>query len=307
MRELLREPLLESDPDIENVDLQTLVGIAAAVERASAQRYAMLEAHMRRRGDAATAAAFRAMCEEERAHMVAVEHWAEGLGEQTPDHDGFDWLLPRELASTWDEVSGSATLTPYRAYAIAAVNEQRAFALYSYLSAHAQDAQIAAQAERLALEELRHASLMRRWRRKAWHRERRATDNALPPIPDVQTLREVIAAGEAHIAQRHRDIADELRLLGDAQGARLLAGLSGQALPAGAPPDDPDTAASPGGEPIVLLVAAQEPLEALSERLEAVLRTAEGEMFDTAQAALDGVVKRMAAIGLEIERRMQAG
>lgn len=301
----MREPLLERDPEIDEVSLQVLVGVASAIERESAQRYALLEDHMRRRGDPATAAAFRAMCDEERAHMAAVEHWAQGLGEQTPEPGRFEWLLPHELASSWDEVSGSATLTPYRAFAIAAVNEQRAFALYSYLSAHAGEPQVAAQAERLALEELRHAALMRRWRRKAWHRERRAP---LPVPVEVSTpgeLEAMLSAHEARIAQRHREIVAELRALGDAQGARLLAGMSAGAG-AGTEAADPDESAEPDGDAVVLLVAAQEPLEALSESLETLMRGAEGPLFDAAEAALDGTVKRMARIGLEIERRMQA-
>lgn len=300
----MREPLLEHEPEIEEVTLPVLVGVANAVEQESAQRYALLEQHMRRRGDAATAAAFAAMCEEERAHIVAVEHWAAGLGQAMPDPSAFGWLLPPELAVSWDEVSGSATLTPYRAFAIAAVNEQRAFALYSYLSAHSPDPTVAAQAERLALEELRHAGLLRRWRRKAWHRERRA---ALAPAPEVDSegaLRELLAAHEARTTQRHRELVAELRALGDERGARLLAELS--TLPATAAPltTDDDVTAEPDGDPVVLLVAAQEPLEAMSESLEAIMRTAEGALFDTAEAALDSAVKRMARIGLEIERRM---
>lgn len=302
----MREPLLERDPDVDEVDLQVLVGVASAIERESAQRYALLDAHMRRRGDAATAAAFRAMCEEERAHMVAVEHWAEGIGQKTPEDGRFDWLLPPELGSSWDEVSGSATLTPYRAFAIAAVNEQRAFALYSYLSAHAADPAVAAQAERLALEELRHAALMRRWRRKAWHRERRALLN---PPPDVQTetaLHELLATHEAHIGRRHREIARRLRALGDEQGARLLGEISANA-PAYAAmavaDDEPD--GTPGDDPLVLLVAAQQPLEAMSESLETIMRSAEGPLFDAAEAALAGAVRRLARLGLDIERRMQ--
>jgi len=301
----MREPLLESDPDIDEVTLPVLVGVATAIERASAQRYALLEEHMRRRGDAATAAAFRAMGDEERTHITAVKEWATSLGEKEPEL-GFDWLLPPELASSWDEVSGSTTLTPYRAFAIAAVNEQRAFALYSYLSAHATEPHVAAQAERLALEELRHASLMRRWRRKAWHRERRAEHAAPPEVSTPDALRDLIASFETRIAQRHREVIDELRALGDNEGAQLLLDLAVQPpIRADVDAEDPDTSASPGGEPIVLMVAAQEPLEALCEALETIMRTAEGNLFDTAEAALDSAVARLARISLEIERRMQ--
>jgi hypothetical protein len=51
-------------------------------------------------------------------------------------------------------------------------------------------------------------------------------------------------------------------------------------------------------DPVHLLMAAQEPLEALSETLEDVMRTLEGELFAQAEQALAGVVARLARIGL---------
>ncbi len=169
----MRRPPLERNPEVHPVTLSVLVGIANAIEHESVQRYAALAESMDRRGNATAAAAFRAMLDVERGHVDAVEHWASSLGEALPDPGEFKWRLPADLANSWDDVAGSARLTPYRAFAIAVDNEKRAFTLYSYLAAYAPDPRIAAQAEGLALEELRHASLMRRWRRQAWHRERR--------------------------------------------------------------------------------------------------------------------------------------
>src|SRR3546814_4038197 len=84
---------------------------------------------------------------EEDAHVAGVESWARRLDQPVPGDDRFRWRLPADLAATWDEVSGSALLTPFRAYAIAVDNEQRAFAFYAYLSASAEDPAIAREAE----------------------------------------------------------------------------------------------------------------------------------------------------------------
>ena len=58
-----------------------------------------------------------------------VERWTTAVGEQPPDAAQFRWRLPADLSHSWDEAVGSARLTPYRAFALAVDNEQRAFAL----------------------------------------------------------------------------------------------------------------------------------------------------------------------------------
>ena len=158
MRESLREALLLEDPGIGPVDMRTLAGLALAIEHESVQRYAALADAMKRRGEPDTAAAFQALCEEERRHVDAVDRWAASVGEPAPASENLAWRLPADLASSWNEVAGSALLTPYRALSIAVVNEQRAFAFYSYLAAHATDERVRVEAERLAGEELRHAA-----------------------------------------------------------------------------------------------------------------------------------------------------
>jgi len=165
IRESLRAGLLKEDPQAGPVDMPTLVGIAAAIEQESALRYAELAELMAARGAVATAAAFRAMHQEELRHVDAVEHWAASVAQPVPPPAAFTWRLPAELAGSWDEVANSALLTPFRAFAIAVCNEQRAFAFYSYLAAHAVDDKVREEAEKLASEELVHAATVRRWRR----------------------------------------------------------------------------------------------------------------------------------------------
>jgi len=301
---MMRVPLLERNPDIGPVTLPLLVGIASAIERESVARYAELAETMERRGEIEVADAFRRMLEEERGHVGAVERWATSLGQHVPDPMQFSWRLPAELSTSWDEVARSARLTPYRAFAIAVDNEQRAFALYSYLAANAEDPEVAAQAERLALEELRHAALMRRWRRDAWHRERRAVREEIPTEPSAESLHALLAQGEAAIASRHRAIIAKLRALGDDESARLLKEL-GETAPQ--PPDlqtaqaavEPETNSS-----VRLLVAAQEPLEALGETLEAIMPRIEGDLFAEAEKAFTSVISRISRISLRAEHQM---
>ncbi|WP_298232396.1 ferritin family protein [uncultured Azohydromonas sp.] len=303
----MRKPLFDHQPETGEVSLSVLIGVANAIERESMRRYDALADLMQRRGDAATAEAFRAMRDEERAHVDAVEYWAGTLGEPVPDTADFKWRLPPEMASAWSDVAGSALLSPYRAYAIAADNEQRAFALYSYLASQASDPAVAAQAERLALEELRHASLMRRWRRKAWHRERRQLQAPPPTVPTQEALDSLLAQREAGIARRHRAVAAALRAQGDEESARLLEDeLSGAPLPpsAGEAASYEDTIH--GASVVSLLVRAQEPLEALSETLEGIMRSSEGRLFTAAETALARVVRRLGRLALQIERRMRA-
>ena len=63
---------------------------------------------------------------------------------------------------------------------------ERAFAFYAYLAAAADDATIAREAEALAREELRHAALLRTWRRAAW---RRASARARRAVAMAQARR----------------------------------------------------------------------------------------------------------------------
>lgn len=297
----MREPALQRDPEVHDVTLPILVGIASAVETESAQRYARLAEWMDCRGETATADAFRLMLEEERAHLSGVERWAGALGERLPGAGQFEWRLPPELAQAWDEVAGSARLTPYRAFAIAVDNEQRAFALYSYLAARAVDPKTAAYAEQLALEELRHACVMRRWRRQAWHREQRQARMAEVVVSTNAELAALLARREAEIARRHAALAEQLRSLGDEDSARLLEELNARTPTRRAASGTADR--SPvRTESVPLLVAAQESLEGLSETLEAILRSSEGELFAAAEAAQTALVRRIAQLGLQIER-----
>src|SRR5690606_34113406 len=112
-------PLLSEDPGIDMVDMATLVQVARAIEDEAVLRYDMLAGLMERRGEPAVAAAFRTMLEEERRHVEAVDRWAASVGDPAPPAADYQWRLPPDLSSSWEEVAGSALLTPYRAFALA--------------------------------------------------------------------------------------------------------------------------------------------------------------------------------------------
>ncbi|WP_222564272.1 ferritin family protein [Novilysobacter antarcticus] len=304
-----RRSLLRDDPDIDVVDMPTLVGIAKAIEDEAVRRYRFLAELMESRGETSTAAAFRVMLEEEQSHVQAVDRWATSVGQPDVSAEDFEWQLPADLSSSWDNVAGSALLTPYRAFALAVENEERAFSFYAYLAAHAENDEIRAEAEKLGGEELRHAALLRKWRRRAYHRERRPSRPETVEIDSVAMLRDALAQREAAIAAEHLALAPRLRRAGDAASADLLE----RAIPAGTAPAPiaaapattapADTSDLPAKEdPRHLLVDAQRPLEAMADMLETVMATADGELFDEAAAAMARVVERISQISLRMRQ-----
>lgn len=298
-----RAGLLKEDPWSGPIDMPTLVGIAAAIEQESARRYAALAELMATRGAVATAAAFRAMHEEELRHVAAVDHWAASVGTPVESPAEFAWRLPPELGASWDEIAGSALLTPFRAFAVAVCNEQRAFAFYSYLAAHATDDRVRREAEKLAAEELVHAATVRRWRRLAWHRERReAGAETSTPVRDVAGLDRLLEQGWAGILACHRAVAARLREIGDPDGAAFLEGLgaeSGRAAAAG-PTQAEREAIAAAATPVPLMVIAQRPLEQLAERLESILESSQGELFEATVTAIEAAVAALSRIALRM-------
>jgi rubrerythrin len=300
----MREPLLTRYPDARAVTLRDLVGIANAIEQEAVRRYGQLAELMERRGEHETAKALRTMQQEELSHVASVAAWAEELNQSVPPPEEFEWQLPPELAASWDEVAGTALLTPYRAFSIAVRNEERAFSLYIYLSAHTEDARVASEADKLAGEELEHAALVRRWRRAAYHKDQNQRRTRLR-IATIEELDSHLSQREAEIAGCHRALAARLQELGDHESAALLLSLLDEPsrTPAAAVTcHDADCQAS---DPVHVLAAAQKRLESLSEDLADVLETADAEVFSAAEQALTNVVGRLARLVHQIERRLK--
>ena len=220
---------LEQEPLARPRSLPELMSLAAAMEREAVRRYGQLAAEMAQRGDHGLAATFQAMEEEERDHLDGVERWSRTLTGTLPRETTQLWELPPEIARSWEEAAGSARLTPYRALSIAVVNEERGFAFYSYLAARAEDPTVRETAERLAAEELSHAALLRRERRRAYRRERGAAAAPVAlPVTEVEFARRWQDL-ELAAAQRLAAIAERLTALDCAVDAAALEAAAGEA------------------------------------------------------------------------------
>lgn len=215
-------PLLHQEPQGSVDRLDELLGIALALEVEAVKRYRQLADLMDRRGEGETAATFRALMAEEEDHVDAVDGWAQGLGLATPDAPAFVWRLPPDIAQSWEELTERTRLTPYQALSLAVLNEQRAFAFYSYISAGTTDDTVRRHAESLAGEELRHAALLRRERRKAYRRERGEAPQFVQP-QSAEEFARLAAALLSAAAAEHAALAARLEALGDSQRAALLA------------------------------------------------------------------------------------
>ncbi|CAO3428819.1 ferritin-like domain-containing protein [Azospirillum doebereinerae] len=249
-------PLLHQEPPTRIDTLDDLLGLAMAMETEAVRRYEQLAAIMEQRGDTGTAAAFRSLKAEEERHTAAVGHWAETLGRAAPDGAVFLWVLPPDIASSWDDLLDRTRLTPYRALSLAVVNEQRAFSFYSHVAAATGDDAVRTHVETLAREELQHAALLRRERRKAFHRGD-ARDGGgrggmeTPARADTPAALDRIAHGLlSDAAATHAALSRRLAVGGDTAGSALLARIAQEeetlaGAPAAAHPPLVDEAASP--------------------------------------------------------------
>lgn len=186
--------------------LPELMAIAHAMETEAAQRYGELAEFMRRIGNPQTAGVLDALAAEERGHAEMVERLSEELTGKTPDLSDIGWSDWPEVFSD-EDVGTSRIATPYRMLSIAVRNEERAFAFWSYISAHAEDEAIRREAETMAHEELDHVSKLRALRRRAFHEAR--TD-ALARPANAGDFVAAAAAECAALRDLFRDLADRL-------------------------------------------------------------------------------------------------
>jgi rubrerythrin len=192
-----------------------LMVIAHAMEEEAGRRYRELAARMRLRREERLASLFDFLASIEDKHAAAVGRRAMDALGRRPAAERVSWDVPENF----DEEEGSShLLTPYRALAVAVRNEERAFAFFSYLAAQAPDDQSRTLAEGLAKDELTHAWLLRRERRKAY----RSEGNKRPPVElpsSVEELWELTAATEWTAGCYHRALAGGLAYREDAAAA----------------------------------------------------------------------------------------
>lgn len=171
---------LKSEPPAPVRTLDELLAIAHAMEHEAAERYAEFAIRARRDGMADLAPLFEQLAEDERQHEHSVRDWSLRLRGKVPDPAEVRWELPETFdVAAGVALAGSHVATAYRILSVAVLNEERAFALWSYIAAHADSPDIRQAAEKMARQELQHAWLLRRARRQAYHAQEQNQDRAV--------------------------------------------------------------------------------------------------------------------------------
>jgi rubrerythrin len=300
--------LLCQEPDAPVESSADLLGIALALEQEAVRRYRQLASLMEDRGAVETAATFRALMEEERHHVASVSSVSAGLIGHVPDAGAFLWRLPPEIAASWEELAGRSDLTPYRALSLAVLNEERAFAFYSYIVSAATDPAVREQAQALAMEELTHAAKLRRQRRKAWRAHRSESENAVARVEDLQDLKSLAAVMAGEAVGILRAAASALENAGERNDAEAVIGIAADLAPLtiGATAGAERQAAlfEPGLPRERILRSALLPLEKMSEVLSDIAeRTRDEAVLLEAQRLLGTTVGH--AVSLAERRTMQ--
>lgn len=197
--------LLKTEPTGSVTSIEELFAIACAMEREAADRYAEIADRMRREGNPTLAEVFASLSADERGHLDSVVEWSQTTNGQNPDPAQIRWELPETFDDEGAFTSNPRLLSAYRALAMAVRNEERAFAFWSYVAAHAGSPDIRQAAEVMAHEELGHVATLRRERRKAFHAERDQLKDGRETVGIGQGL----AALEWRLAELLEALADE--------------------------------------------------------------------------------------------------
>lgn len=212
---------LKAEPPEPVRSLAELFAIAHGMEEESASRYAELAGQMRRLGNAEVAAVFAHLAEMESGHVASVDRWSRQRTGTVPELARRRWRPPETFDEQAAAEMGSSRLaTAYRALSMAVRNEESAFAFWSYVAAQAEEPEVRQAAEKMAQEELLHAWLLRRERRRAFHAGRRGSpgmDERQPQADasDPQRL-------ERELAAQLRELAAERAAAGKGGDASLL-------------------------------------------------------------------------------------
>jgi rubrerythrin len=199
-------PKLKAEPAGRIRSLREFFALAGAMEIDAVTRYTETAVLLRQRGQPELAKIFDHLAETERGHVAQVASWAESLQEVPSLDQPLPWPVPDTFDMPPEEAASSKLMTPYKALASAVRHEQRSFAFWTYVSAHANEPEVKKAAERMALEELEHVSLLRSERRRAYRAERKKipADRAIA-LSMLATLERRLAA----LIDRDRRTADE--------------------------------------------------------------------------------------------------
>lgn len=162
---------LKAEPPGPVRSLNEFFAVAHAMESDAVARYHETARLLREQGADELAALFEDLAATERGHVDQVSAWAQHAHAAPPAQTALPWAIPDTHDAPPDELAHSKLLTPYGALASAVRHEERSFAFWTYIAAHAPNEEVKHAAERMALEELEHVAILRRQRRKAFHAE----------------------------------------------------------------------------------------------------------------------------------------
>jgi rubrerythrin len=165
-------PSLKAEPAGRLRSIGEFFALARAMEASAVRRYTQTAQALRKQNVLALADTFDALSKVESEHVEriierAAEHGIGAVDTEAP------WPMPDTFDVSPEEIAQSRLMTPYRAFALAVRHEERLFAFWTYVAAHA-EGEIKHAAEQSAREELEHVSSLRQQRREAYHAERQA-------------------------------------------------------------------------------------------------------------------------------------
>lgn len=214
--------LLTSEPAAPVRSLDELLAIAYALEHEAAEHYTRFAVQARQEGLPHLGQLFERLAAEERHHEQYVQAWSQQRSGKMPDTAALRWAPPETFdVAAGVELASSRLGTTYRILAVAVKNEDRAFALWSYIAAHAETNDLRTAAEAMARTELQHAWQLRRARRAAYHAEDRRQHAGAPTLEKLAVDEARLADFLDHAASANVGAGSELRRL--AQEARRIA------------------------------------------------------------------------------------
>jgi rubrerythrin len=204
--------------------LDEFFALAHAMESDAVSRYTESAGLLRKQGETHLAELFERLAEVEGGHVSEIEGWAARRGESESIAANAPFPLPDTFDAPPDEMAQSKLLTPYRALASAVRHEERSFAFWTYIAAHAQRPEVKQAAERMAREELEHVSLLRRERREAFHAED-AQSGSVEMTADALAHEErrlaVLIKQDAGLFQTDRETLETVILAADDAASKL--------------------------------------------------------------------------------------
>ena len=172
--------------------VKDLLETAQKIEIGAAERYREY-AEIADTENPEIAALFNRLAEEEQKHEECVIQLAEEASVDLSDSPAPDLQTP----SRENENTTADNNSLYKILAAAVEREDLAFEIYSQIAASSNNNDVCHYAERLAKEELGHASLLRAMRRRVYHEHKAQTINSLPAPDKLDTVEEFLITAYA--------------------------------------------------------------------------------------------------------------